>query len=200
MTTNKLNHPVKTLILASASPRRSELLRWAGLDFEIHPGEVDETTGTDESPRDYVLRLALAKADKVAAVFPDSWVLSADTSVVAGGQILGKPQSHREARKMLQLLAGRPHQVITGVCLLNKNMRINVLKHVTTRVRFRALTEDDIERYIASGEVWDKAGAYAIQGQGAAMIHEIEGSYTNVIGLPIEEVIEILRHHGALPQ
>ena len=198
MTMSKTVNPVNTLILASASPRRSELLRWAGLEFDINPGEVDESVRADESPRDYVLRLAFDKANTIADNFPDSWILSADTSVVAGGQILGKPQNRRDARKMLQLLSARPHQVLTGVCLFNKNRQINVLKHVATRVRFRALTNEDIERYIDSGEVWDKAGAYAIQGQGAAMIHEIEGSYTNVIGLPLEEVIEILRHHGAL--
>jgi septum formation protein len=176
------------LILASQSPRRRELLENAGVRFRVVAPDVDETPRPKESPRVLVRRLARAKAAAVPAMRES--VLAADTVVAVGARILGKPTDDRDAARMLRLLSGRWHEVHTGFCL--RSGEEEFARVVTTRVRFRALALADLRRYIATGEGRDKAGAYAIQGIGAHLVSDVRGSYTNVIGLPIAEVLEAL--------
>ncbi|MBW2060401.1 MAG: septum formation inhibitor Maf [Deltaproteobacteria bacterium] len=187
------------LILASNSPRRRELLTLAGIDFEIQPSEVDETVKPGETPSAYVLRLARAKAEWCADHNPVSWILGADTIVVLDSKIMGKPRNRAEAAKMLQGLSGRRHEVLTGYCLLNRKLNECQCNCVRTEVEFRRLTSSDIENYLDSKEPIGKAGAYAIQGRGAALVSTINGSYTNVVGLPLAEVIELLRRFDLAP-
>ncbi|MEW6264652.1 MAG: Maf family protein [Thermodesulfobacteriota bacterium] len=181
--------PPSSLILASASPRRRELLTWAGLEFDTALVQVSEEALAGESPVELVRRLALAKAEAAARPRPGAWILGADTVVVLDGLIMGKPVDRTEAALMLGRLSGRTHQVLTGICLLHRDANRLFLDHVATAVEFRTLSELDIRLYLDSGEAWDKAGAYAIQGRGAALIKTIQGSYTNVIGLPLAEVL-----------
>jgi septum formation protein len=186
------------LILASASPRRQELLSSAGISFEVLPSEVDEGFREGEPPEEYVLRLARRKAKKAGERHKDRWVLAADTVVVIDGRILGKPGDRQEAREMLGVLSGQEHRVITGFCLLRGDSGRSREGTVTTRVRFKRLSSREIEWYLDTGEPFDKAGAYAIQGKAAFMVREIRGSYTNVVGLPLTEVIEALQEMGAV--
>jgi septum formation protein len=169
-------------VLASASPRRAELLRAAGFGFDVLVADVDETVQCGESPEAYVRRVAAAKAQAVAARVPGRQVLAADTTVVAGGEILGKPMDAADATRMLRLLSGRTHEVLTAVCL-NQSCEVEV-----TEVDFVALTTAEIEWYVASGEPMDKAGAYAIQGLASRFVSAVRGSYSNVVGLPISRV------------
>ncbi len=185
------------LILASASPRRKELLELAGLDFEVVPGEVDETRRQGETPRQYVLRLAREKALAVSRDHPGTWVLGADTIVLVDGEILGKPHSRDEAKDMLRKLSGREHRVITGFAVLKKEGGIALADAVETSVVFKEMSPDEIDWYAGTGEPYDKAGGYAAQGAGASLIREIRGSYTNVVGLPLCEVVDALRRVGA---
>jgi septum formation protein len=185
------------LILASASPRRQEILSSAGIEFEIFPTEVDESVAGRESPEKHVLRLARMKAVEGTKRKEEQWVLAADTIVVIDGKILGKPRDLRDAAKMLRLLSGRDHRVITGYCILRGSSRKSREGAVVTRVRFKALSPEEIRWYLDTGEPFDKAGAYAIQGKAAFMIKEIHGSYTNVVGLPLTEVVEALIELGA---
>ncbi|MBP1696577.1 MAG: Maf-like protein [Deltaproteobacteria bacterium] len=189
---------VNRLILASKSPRRYELLNQVGLDFEVIPSGVVEDFFNTESPREHVLRLAEAKAMEVASKYPDRWVVAADTIVYINGSILGKPKSREEAAEMLRRLSGREHRVLTGfsVCYLEK--RNNDKEAVQTMVRMKPLTPVEIEWYVHTGEPLDKAGGYAIQGIGSFMIESIQGSYTNVVGLPICELIQMLNRLGAI--
>jgi septum formation protein len=180
------------LILASASPRRLELLSLAGVPLAVIPGETDETYLTGESPEEHVARLARAKAAEVGGRFPQRWVLGADTVVVLDDEVLGKPKDDREAEKMLKRLSGREHKVITGYCLRRASPARIRERTVTTRVVFKALSPKEIRWYLKTGEPFDKAGAYAIQGKAAFMVREISGSYTNVVGLPLCEVLEDL--------
>ncbi len=186
------------LILASASPRRQELLRSAGVPLQVVPGNTDESFHPGEQPEKHVLRLARAKAQEIAKQFPDRWILAADTEVVIDGQVLGKPKDAKEARKMLWLLSGREHRVITGYCLLQAAEGKGKEGQVTTRVYFKRLAPAEIRWYISTGEPFDKAGGYAIQGRGAFMIKRIAGSYTNVVGLPLCEVMEALKETKAV--
>ena len=186
------------LILASSSPRRKELLESAGLEFLVMPGDIDESRLNGESPGEYVRRMARLKGEMVSRDFPRDWILSADTIVVLGETIMGKPADRQEAAHMLGLLSASTHLVITGFCLLNPDLDLMKIDHVETRVTFRELSPKDIARYIDSGEVWDKAGAYAIQGQGSILTDRITGSYTNVIGLPVAEVLSLLRRQGVI--
>jgi septum formation protein len=186
------------LILASASPRRQELLASAGIAFEIIPSEADEGTGEGEDPEDYVRRLARCKAADVAEKHRQRWVLAADTIVVIDGSILGKPKDPPEAREMLERLSGREHRVITGYCILQASSGKRREGRAVTRVRFKKLSPGEIQWYLDTGEPFDKAGAYAIQGKAAFMVEEITGSYTNVVGLPLCEVIEGLEELGAI--
>jgi len=182
------------LVLASASPRRQELLRNAGIDFVVQPAHVNEDQLPNEAPLDYVSRLA---RDKARAVFkPGAWVLGADTTVVVDNQLLAKPAGAADAARMLRLLSGRTHEVITGVHLLGPNTDDG--RTETTRVTFDRLTEPEIQMYIAHGEPMDKAGAYAIQGIASRWITRLEGCYFNVVGLPVPLVYRMLRRHGAL--
>lgn len=178
------------LVLASQSPRRREILAAAGIDFVARAVGVPEEHCADESPESYVLRLAEAKARAVEAAL-DEIVLGADTVVVAGGQILEKPRDFADAARMLALLSGRIHDVITGICLLRGDRTI--LDTACTRVYFAELNEDDIANYVASGEPMDKAGAYAIQGLASKFIQRIEGDYFNVVGLPVALVYRHLK-------
>ena len=177
------------LVLASRSPRRAELLTAAGLEFTVRAADIDETPRPGENPNDYVLRIAQEKAQAVVRDEADT-VLAADTIVVVDSEIMGKPKDPKDAIRMLNALSGRRHEVITGVCLLLA--RDIVLDSATTGVWFLPLTEDEIDWYVASGEPMDKAGAYGIQGLASRFIDRIEGSYTNVVGLPVALVYQLL--------
>jgi septum formation protein len=178
------------LILASRSPRRSELLTAAGIEFEVLAADIDETPRANESPSNYVERLAIEKARAVFALRPDARVLGADTTVTIDGQILGKPVDEADARRMLRLLNGRAHEVHTGVSLISAAGIQSAVD--TTRVWFAKMTDEDISWYVATGEPIDRAGAYAIQGFASRFIPRIEGSYSNVVGLPVALVSSIL--------
>jgi nucleoside triphosphate pyrophosphatase len=182
------------LILASASPRRRELLRDAGFNFEVRPSQIVEEIQQGELPEDFVRRTAREKALQIAASSPrGGLVLGADTVVVIDGQTLGKPSDPQDATRMLRLLSGRTHQVHTGICLVRAPDSIEALKHETTLVTFRELDEEEIRQYVESGEPSDKAGAYAIQGLASKFVTRISGCYSNVVGLPIALVYEILK-------
>lgn len=184
---------VPPLVLASASPRRRELLAAAGLDFTVDTSEVDETPRAGERPVDYVRRLAEAKARAVAARHPAAMVLGADTTVVVDGDILGKPADDGEARAMLARLQGRAHQVLTGVALIRGNWsRVDV---ATTDVWFAPMSAAEIDAYVASGEPMDKAGAYGIQGLASRYVSRIDGSYANVVGLPVAMVSALMAEY-----
>jgi septum formation protein len=178
------------LILASSSPRRRELLTEAGIAFTVHPADIDETHRPGESPIDFTQRLAREKAEAIFAKHPEATVLGADTVVVCDEEILGKPSDETDAARMLKKLSGRDHQVITGVALVSLS---GTQTHVeTTIVTMREISEEEIKKYIATGEPMDKAGAYAIQGAAAAFISKIEGDYSNVVGLPVKLVQQML--------
>lgn len=192
------SRPVETkqkLILASTSPRRAELLAGAGIDFEVQSPCADETPHTGETPANYAVRTAREKSESVA-VPENGIVLGSDTVVAVEDRILGKPADDGDAKAMLRLLSGKRHEVITGVCL--RSAEKTVCFHVTTSVWFRDLSEEDIAAYIATGDPLDKAGAYAIQGGAASMVRRIDGSCSNVIGLPLCEVIETLGGFAAV--
>ena len=188
----------RRLILASASPRRRELLRAVGVPFAVIPPAVDERPRPGESPRRFARRAAREKGADVAARHPGAFVLAADTIVVVRGEILGKPADRREGFRMLSRLAGRDHLVHTAVCLIARDGRCRDEALATTRVRFRPLTRAEIEAYLRTGETDDKAGAYAAQGAGNLLIDRIAGSYTNVVGLPMTVVVEMLKAAGLI--
>jgi septum formation protein len=187
-----MNEP--QLILASASPRRAELLTLAGFRFVVDPADVDETEHPGERPEDYVLRVARDKARTVAARRPGCIVLAADTTVVAGGEILAKPADDGDAVRMLERLSDAVHEVWTGVVVLGSG---EAAAAVRTRVHMRRLTSEEIRWYVATGEPAGKAGAYGIQGRAARFIDWIEGSWSNVVGLPVATVDELLKRHSA---
>jgi len=183
------------LILASASPRRAEILRNAGFDFEVLPSHVDETLLPGERPADFVFRLATEKARHAGQRLGnnlDAIVVGADTIVVIGDQILGKPKDHDDARRMLKLLSGATHEVLTGLAAIDAQTGKEITHVESTRVNFLPLTDADIDEYLRTGEPFDKAGAYGIQGIGGKFIWRIEGCYFNVMGLPISELWSIL--------
>jgi septum formation protein len=186
------------LVLASASPRRAELLTTAGYRFEVRAADVDETQRPGEVPGGYALRVARAKAAKVADELSQvgCCVLAADTVVVAGRRTLGKPRDAADAREMLQLLSGAVHEVMTAVVVRHSGEEATDI--VTTRVRFLPLTTDEIDWYVSSGEPEGKAGAYAIQGRASRFIDWIEGSWSNVVGLPVATVYRMLGRAGVL--
>ena len=181
------------LVLASASPRRVDLLRAAGFEFGVSPVAVDESPLPNEPPRDCVLRLARLKARSVRRD-SGSVVLAADTTVVVGGRMLGKPASTAEACDMLELLSGRDHEVLTGVAVVGDGVELEAVE--ASRVRFLPLTKGEIAWYVASGEPDGKAGAYAIQGRASRFVASIEGSYSNVVGLPVSLVYRLLKQLG----
>jgi septum formation protein len=178
------------LVLASASPRRAELLKSAGFQFTVLPAAIDETALPEERPEEHVRRLAREKAAAAAAVTPGATILGADTVVVVDDSILGKPGDLGDARRMLRLLAGRRHHVFTGVAL----WRLGAIRDAVevTAVEFAPMTAEEIDWYVASGEPLGKAGAYAIQGLASRFVSRIEGSYSNVVGLPIAVVHRLL--------
>ena len=177
------------LWLASGSPRRRDLLRWAGVELEVHPTHVTEEQTPGTSPAEHAEELAIRKAR--AADAPDGWaVLGSDTVVHRQGVLYEKPTDRSDAVRMLQQLSGQVHEVTTGVCL--RRGAEERAWRVTTLVRFRALTDDEIRAYVATGEADDKAGAYGIQGRAGSFVAELRGSYTNVVGLPLESTLEAL--------
>lgn len=185
------------LILASASPRRRELLTQIGVKFVIECSDVEEITDASQPPELQVQSLALQKAQAVANRFTEGFVLGADTVVVDNGSLLGKPRNEEEAKQMLRNLSGKWHQVMTAVALVDASKSKEYWTSVEiTNVKFRDLTEDDIAAYIATGESMDKAGAYGIQGYGALLVERIEGCYNNVVGLPLQQVATGLRNWG----
>jgi septum formation protein len=181
------------LVLASASPRRQELLRNAGIAFEVQPANIAEDPLSREAAKDCAERLARDKALAIARQHPNDCVLGADTVVVIDGQILGKPADPADAERMLRLLSGREHEVITGVCLVADGKSFVATE--TTLVTVNEITDQEIADYIATGEPMDKAGAYAIQGIASRWIPRIEGDYSNVVGLPVALVFRMLQKH-----
>ena len=179
------------ILLASRSPRRADLLSSAGYTYDVMPGDVDETVHPGETPGNYVARMARAKAAVVAETHPERFVLSADTVVVIDGAILGKPLNADHAQVMLEQLSGRIHDVLTGVTVSHGQSVVTQVER--TRVRIRKLTANEITAYVASGEFQDKAGGYAIQGLASRFVDHIEGSYSNVVGLPIA-LVDYLLH------
>ncbi|CAB5144630.1 Septum formation protein Maf [Olavius algarvensis associated proteobacterium Delta 3] len=180
------------LILASQSPRRKYLLEQAGLKFEVIPSDFNENSVSLSDPDTYVTELAEGKAASVAGNYPESWVIGADTIVWSQGKVLGKPGSEDDARNMLRRLSGRTHQVYTGYAFVCSSRGRTESKAVRTDVLFKKLSDTEIDWYVHTGEPFDKAGAYAIQGIGTFLVRSITGSYTNVVGLPVCEVIEFL--------
>jgi septum formation protein len=190
-------------VLASSSPRRRELLRNAGIAFEVQAEEVPELHTPGEKPLEFAMRLACSKADAVARHRPHDYVLGADTIVIVEGEILGKPADARDAARMLRLLSSKSHDVTTAVCLAcpaSGKEAEKLTGFETTRVHMSALSGDDIADYIATGEPMDKAGAYAIQGVASRWIDRIEGDYFNVVGLPVALVYGMLRKSGVLQE
>lgn len=189
--------PTGRLILASASSRRHDLLRLAGVRHRVLPSQIEEQPGPGESPEDFTRRIAHQKAHQVAGqCAPGTWVLAADTSVVIDEQLLGKPRDADDGRRMLRLLSGRTHRVLTAVCLARAPGATATDLLEETAVTFRTLPADWIEGYLATGEPMDKAGAYGIQGRGAMLVRSIHGSYTNVVGLPLVETLDLLERAG----
>jgi len=186
------------LILASQSPRRKYLLEQAGLSFVVIPGSFDEESVPLSKPETYVKILAREKARQISDLHPDSWVIGADTIVSIKNTILGKPDSREDARRMLGRLSGQTHEVVTGYALFCKSAQKHFAEAVKTDVCFKVLTDDEIEWYVQTREPFDKAGAYAIQGLGTFLVRSIKGSYTNVVGLPVCEIIELLVREGVI--
>ncbi|CAN5215202.1 Maf family protein [soil metagenome] len=194
-----MSHPAGSeeaisVILASGSPRRRELLSLIGLKHEVRPADVDESVAGGESPSSHAERLALAKAEAIAAQFPASLVLAADTIVVVDGDVLGKPRDEAHAREMLARLSGRSHTVITGVAVARGRTAHSDVEQVA--VTFRPLTEREIAEYVATGEPMDKAGAYGIQGYGATIVERIDGDYFAVMGLAIVRLLRLCSRMG----
>jgi septum formation protein len=188
------------IVLASASPRRKELLERVGVVCAVVPSQINEDYIPGESPREHVLRLSHEKALEIASRtdVPGRWFIGSDTVVVRDDAILGKPLDAADATAMLTSLSGRSHEVLTGFAVHDREKNITISEVVSTAVRFKELTAAEVSGYIASGEPFDKAGAYAIQGIGAFMVQAINGSYTNVVGLPLCEVVDVLEHLGAV--
>ena len=190
------NYKEADFILASASPRRRELLAQLGLSFMVLPSRLQEINRSGMRPHVHATYFAEAKAKEVANRHPHNWVLAADTIVVLGEEILGKPVDFAEASSMLSRLSGQSHLVITGICLMHQSMEVMESERVETKVFMRSLSAEDIAGYVRTGEPMDKAGAYGIQGIGGCLVKRIEGSYSNVVGLPLCETLELLRRHG----
>ena len=194
-------HSLVRLVLASASPRRAELLRAAGFEFDVDVADTDEAVHPGEGPPDYATRVARAKADIVSGRQHGAWVVAADTIVVVGDEILGKPRDRADAARMLTLLSGREHAVMTAVVVRHGHAERAAIE--TTAVRVGPLEPAEIAWYVASGEPLDKAGAYAIQGLASRFVTGIVGSYSNVVGLPVALVCQMLREldfAGAAPR
>lgn len=187
---------MKKIILASASPRRKELLEKIGLKFEVVPGDCEEITDTDLETHEMVQRLSRKKAEVIAQKYRNAIVIAADTVVLLGDRILGKPHSQAQAGKMLRSLSGKSHTVITAFTIIDTDRKRVLSKSVETKVYIRKLNPKEIDAYVKSGEPLDKAGAYAIQGLGSAIVERIEGDYSNVVGLPLSTLTESLKEFG----
>lgn len=187
---------MRTIILASASPRRREILKKTGLTFRVDPGAYDEETRPGLSPRALARSLSAAKAEAVAAKYRNAIIIAADTFIVCQKKILGKPHSAGEAKGMLTALNGRSHSVITGFTIMDTGTNKRISRSVETRVFFKKMSKEEIESYVRTGEPLDKAGAYAIQGLGAALVRKIEGDYFNVMGLPLSGLLNALKKFG----
>jgi len=188
----------QSLILASSSPRRRDLLERLSIPIEIHPADVDETPFKKEHAKAMVLRLAKDKAAKVADGHPGRWVLASDTTVALNGKPIGKPTNVADAKRTLKKLQGRKHQVYTAICLQNGKKRYALAD--TTDVILRKMTAEEIAWYVNTGEPMDKAGSYAIQGIGGLFVKGIKGSHSNVMGLPVEKTVDLLRRAGQLKE
>jgi septum formation protein len=186
-------------ILASASPRRRELLASIGLEFEVKPSNVPEVRQDGEAPEEYVARLSRDKANALAEQHPSEWIIAADTTVLLGEELLEKPVDARDAERMLATIAGKTHIVYTGVTLENAGRGYRDTRVAESEVRMLPLERNEIEWYVRTGEPLDKAGAYAVQGIGAMFIDSIHGSYTNVVGLPLATLFQMLRRAGIDP-
>lgn len=186
-------------VLASSSPRRSELLASVGIAFDVIPSHIPEARQPGEAPEEYVARLSREKAQAVAAQHPDRWIIAADTTVLLEEQLLEKPTDARDAVRMLSTIAGRTHVVYSGVTILNQARGYSDTRVAESEVRMLPLSPDDVEWYVRTGEPMDKAGAYAVQGIGAMFIDSIHGSYTNVVGLPLALLFQMLRKAGIDP-
>jgi septum formation protein len=184
---------MKRIILASSSPRRKALLEKAGLKFEVEPADYFENLNSGLEPNEMVKKLSLEKARNVANNNPGAIVIAADTIGVLGDEIIGKPRDEDDARKMLSKLSGKSHLVITGFTIINGATGKSITRSIETKVYFRSLTNREIENYVKTGEPLDKAGAYGIQGLGAALVDHIDGDYDNVVGLPLTALIECLK-------
>jgi len=191
-------HNLEAIILASASPRRQQYLLDMGLDFTVRTAAIDEQPGIDEDPTTFVIRMAREKAAVVRASFPEAWIISGDTIVCLDRKILGKPAHNEDAVGQLMALSGREHCVRTGFCVTHGGRRVEVTRSVTTKVRFATFSEVTARAYVATGESLDKAGAYAIQGKGACLVQSIEGSYSNVVGMPLCELLQVLHEYGVI--
>ncbi len=186
------------LILASGSPRRKDLLLILHIPFKVFPSQVEENNDWGYAPEEFALNMAKKKAEDVFDRLKDGWTLGADTIVVVDKDILGKPKDYKDAKDMLTRLSGRKHTVITGFCILSPSGLVSHIEAVRSEVMIRELAEEEIDAYLKTMEPFDKAGAYAVQGMGAFMIKAIKGSYTNVVGLPLCEVILALKKIKAL--
>lgn len=191
-------HITGRFILASASPRRVELLKRLGLVFEVMPSGADESFLNGETPEKHVLRLSRHKSDSISSLNPEAWVLGADTIVIIKGEVLGKPRTPEEARQMLGKLSGQEHLVYTGFTIRRREDNRLASRAMISSVLFKDLSEQEMSWYVNTAEPYDKAGGYAVQGLGAFFIREIRGSYTNVMGLPLCEVVDALKDLGAL--
>jgi septum formation protein len=187
---------MKRIVLASESPRREEILRSAGLDFTTEASHYEEDLSIEMPPRELAVHLSREKADAVARRHPDAIVIAADTLVVLEGRVLGKPRTAEEAALMLRSLSGKAHSVITGYAVKDSGTGKTRSASVETRVWFRPLLDEEIAGYVKSGEPMDKAGAYAVQGRGGAFVERVEGDFLNVVGLPLNALLETLREFG----
>ena len=183
------------IILTSASPRRKEILKNANVKFKVMSSSIEELTLNNESPCQMVMRLAFEKGMDIASRQKSDLIISADTIVVLDDNILGKPKDDIHARKMITNLSGRNHQVMTGISLINLDNNKKIIDYVISNVKFKNLSEDDINDYIKTKESLDKAGAYGIQGYGALLVEEIQGDYFNIVGLPISKLSDLLKVH-----
>ena len=188
--------PQRRIILASSSPRRKELLRLLGLNFEVDPGNYEERMDLNVPPRTLARFLSRKKADAVAAKYRDAIVIAADTFILFRGRLMGKPHTEQEASRMLEALNGKTHSVITGFTVIDTTTGKRVSKSVETKVSFKRLAAAEIESYVKTGEPLDKAGAYAIQGLGSVIVRKIDGDYFNVIGLPLSSFADALKKFG----
>ncbi|RDY24045.1 septum formation inhibitor Maf [Romboutsia maritimum] len=183
------------IILASASPRRKEILENTNMKFDTIKSEIDEVILEHEPPKSVVMRLAFEKCMDIASEYKNDLVIGADTIVVLDDVILGKPKDLDEAYEMISKLSGKTHQVITGISLINLVSNKKVLDYVVSNVKFKKLSQEDIKDYIQTNESLDKAGAYGIQGYGALLVEEIQGDYFNIVGLPISRLSDLLKGH-----